>query len=482
MRTESDFIGQREIPKDALYGIHSLRACENFPDQTPFNIKWYKAMGQVKLACYLTTEAFGDAVKRSGRQPKWLTLPDSNTLKALQWAASQVAAGEYFSYFIVPAIQGGAGTSINMNVNEVIVNLALIHLGFLPGNYSEIDPVEHANIYQSTNDVVPTALRVAAMNMLKQLEEGINLSRTSFEYLENEYAKVLRLGYTQMQEAVPTTFGRFFSTWSDALSRDWWRVSKAFERLKEVNLGGSAIGTSVAVPRYVTMHVVQHLQQVTGLPVTRAENLQDITANLDSFVEVHAILKAHAVNLEKLSSDIRLLASDIAGAHQITLPAVQMGSTIMPAKVNPVIAEYCISVAHQVYSNDSLITSLSAQGCLELNAYLPLIGHALLESLQLLSSCHQVLSDKLLKGLSIDASAAFRRIIASPAVTTLLVPALGYHQATDIAKRMRQTGWTIFQVNEQMNFMPDEALAALISPSEVLKGGFSIDDIQVYHG
>lgn len=481
MRTESDFIGQCEIPIDALYGIHSLRACENFPNHTPFHIAWYKAMGQVKLACYLTVEAFDDAIKRSGRHSKWLTLPDPDTLNALQWAASQVAAGEYFNHFVVPAIQGGAGTSINMNVNEILANLALVHRGFLPGNYTEIDPIAHANIYQSTNDVVPTSLRVAAMTMLQGLEEGINHTRASFEHLEKEHSNTLRLGYTQMQEAVPTTFGRFFSTWSDALSRDWWRVSKSFERIKEVNIGGSAIGTSAGVPRYVAIQIVQHLQQVTGLPVTRAENLQDNTSNLDSFVEVHAILKAHAVNIEKLSSDIRLLASDIVGSHQMSIPAVQMGSTIMPAKVNPVIAEYCISVAHQVYTNDSLITRLCAQGCLELNAYLPLIGHALLESLQLLSSCHQVLSDKLLKGLSIDASAAFRRIIASPAVTTLLVPALGYHQATEIAQCMRQNGWTVFQVNEQMNFMSDEALAALLNPSEVLKGGFSIDDIQVHH-
>lgn len=482
MRTESDFLGERTLPKTALYGIHSLRAAENFPDSSRFQIEWYQAMGQVKLACYKTYEAFRGAIARSGKPAKGLHTIEQVRLNAMLDAAAKVAAGEHFDQFIVPAIQGGAGTSINMNVNEIIANLALMDCGYVPGQYAEIHPIEDANIYQSTNDVVPTALRVATMVMLKQLEESINRSRAAFEGLEKQYHQTPRMGYTQMQEAVPTTFGRYFSTWADAFGRDWWRVSKAFERIKEVNLGGSAIGTSAAVPRYFAMQVVQHLQQLTALPITRAENLQDITANLDSFVEVHAILKAHAVNLEKMSSDLRLLASDIAGRQQLRLPAVQMGSTIMPGKVNPVIAEYIISMTHQVYSNDALITRLCGQGCLELNAYLPAIGHALLGSIKGLQSCNLALANKLLTGLGVNVSGAWQQTIASPAITTLLVPALGYAAATRIAEAMRQNGWTIFEANQHLQFLPDNTLTKMLSPSEITKGGFTIDDLEAYNG
>ncbi len=192
------------------------------------------------------------------------------------------------------------------------------------------------------------------------------------EKLEKKYRNTLRIAYTQMQEAVPSTYGRLFSSYSDALSRDWWRVSKCLERIKVVNLGGSAIGTSIAVPKYFVAEVVSRLQQITGLPVTRGENLSDATSNLDPFVEVHGILKAHAVTLEKMANDLRLLASDIHGGHSLSIPKKQTGSSIMPGKVNPVIPEYVISCAHRVYSNDQLIAGLSAQGCLELNAYLPL--------------------------------------------------------------------------------------------------------------
>ncbi len=267
-----------------------------------------------------------------------------------------------------------------------IANRALQMTGHKPGDYDLIDPIEDANIFQSTNDVVPTALRVAAMQLLLELENAINELRKAMEELEKRYRNTLRIAYTQMQEAVPSTYGRLFSSYSDALSRDWWRVSKCLERIKVVNLGGSAIGTSIAVPRYFVAEVVPRLQQLTGLPVTRGENLSDATSNLDPFVEVHGILKAHAVTMEKMVSDLRLLASDIHGEHSLTIPKKQTGSSIMPGKVNPVIPEYVISCSHRVYSNDQLIAGLSAQGCLELNAYLPVIGHALLDSLKLLIS------------------------------------------------------------------------------------------------
>ena len=240
-----------------------------------------------------------------------------------------------------------------MNINEIITNRALEKLDHTPGSYHVADPVEAANIFQSTNDVVPTALRIAAMQLLNTLEEAINDLRLDTEAAEKSYRNALRIGYTQMQQAVPTTYGRLFSTYCDALSRDWWRISKCLERIKVVNLGGSAIGTSIAVPRYFTVEVVKTLQQISGLPLTRGENLSDATSNLDPLVEVHGILKAHAVNLEKMVNDLRLLASDLHESHEVQLPKKQVGSSIMPGKVNPVIPEFVVSAAHKVYGNDS---------------------------------------------------------------------------------------------------------------------------------
>src|SRR5512138_370851 len=312
LRNESDAFGEKKVPADALYGIHATRAVENFPDQSPFFPEWYRALGLVKEACYLTYSDFRKALLQKypdGKTP--LTLIPEEIVLVLIQAAQEVAKGMHFAHFIVPGISGGAGTSINMNVNEIIANAALVKLGKKPGKYSIIDPVEHANVFQSTNDVVPTALKVALMQLLNVLESTVNELRGEVERLENGHRFDLRVGYTQMQEAVPSTFGRLFSAYSEALSRDWWRVSKCFERIKQVNLGGSAIGTGMAVPRYFIMEAIPRLQNLSGLPLARSENLSDATSNLDPFVEIHATLKSHAVNLEKMSSDIRLLSADI---------------------------------------------------------------------------------------------------------------------------------------------------------------------------
>ncbi|MCX6258467.1 MAG: lyase family protein, partial [Bacteroidia bacterium] len=343
MRTEQDFIGEKTIETNALYGIHSLRARENFPDNTPFHIEWYKALGLTKLACYLTYQSFKkSALEKFDEKSLSISFIPDNIIELLIKSAEEVANGDYFSHFIVPAIQGGAGTSINMNVNEIIANASLLKSGSQPGNYSLIDPIEHANVFQSTNDVIPTSLKIAVMKQLIVLEESINKLRSKVEEHENNNRNHLRIGYTQMQEAVPSSFGLLFSTYSEALSRDWWRVSRCFERIKVVNLGGSAIGTGIAVPRYFIMEAARQLQQLTGLPVTRSENMTDATCNLDPFVEVHAILKAHAVNLEKIVSDIRLLSSDLNGGKELQIPGKQVGSSIMPGKVNPVIPEFVV--------------------------------------------------------------------------------------------------------------------------------------------
>jgi aspartate ammonia-lyase len=479
MRTEKDFLGEVTIPPEALYGIHSYRARQNFPGHAPFPIEWFRATGMVKLACYKTVSKFREAVQQEHPDlVSHLRLPDAKRMDALESAASEVASGSFFEHFIVPAIQGGAGTSINLNINEIITNSALIRLEKAPGDYQYLDPIEHANIFQSTNDVIPTALTVASMLLLNDLEEVINSSRSAFEKLETTYRNSLRLGYTQMQEAVPSTYGQLFSTYSEALSRDWWRVSKAYERIKVVNLGGGAIGTGISIPRFFIMEVVPALKKLTSLPVTQGENLNDATCNLDKWVEVHAILKAHAVNLEKIVSDLRLLASGVSSKPDIGLPGKQVGSSIMPGKVNPVITEYIISSAHRIYANDQLITTLSAQGCLDLNAYLPEIGCSMLESLKILIRMNNSLKEHMLDGLVVHEEVAREKLFTSPAVTTALSPLIGYHKAAELAKEMKRTGKDIFSANGQLSIIDRGKLLRLMEPENLIKKGFTMNDIR----
>ncbi len=478
MRIESDFLGEREIIADVLYGIHSLRAKENFPDQTPFFIEWYKAIGITKLACYHTYRKFKIAATHLPSNEKTnLNFIDDEILDAMEKSAEEISLGMHFPHFIVPAVQGGAGTSINMNINEIIANRSLQLFGNPPGMYSVIDPTEHSNVYQSTNDVIPTSLRIAIMKLLDELEEAINTLRGKVEELESKYRNILRIGYTQMQEAVPSSYGLLFSTYSEALSRDWWRVSKCSERIKVVNLGGGAIGTGLSIPRYFILEVVQELQMLTKLPLTRGENLQDATCNLDAFVEIHAILKSHAVDLQKMVSDLRLLSSDIS-SREVEIPKKQVGSSIMPGKINPVIPEFVISVSHKIYSNDVLVTSLCAEGCIDLNAYLPVIGHAIIESLKLLIAANQTIHKNLLDGLIVHKDIAESRLLKSPAITTALSPYIGYHQASKLAKEMKTSNSDVYEANRKLQIIDEARLMQILELQNLLKMGFSINDLK----
>jgi aspartate ammonia-lyase len=476
-RVENDLLGSRNIPEDALYGIHALRAHENFPDQTGFPVEWYKSVGIVKQACYETCLTYFDAIvaKYPDKELPFHMIP-KDILSVLIETAKEISAGKYFDHFIVPAISGGAGTSINMNINEIIANAALLKLGHNPGEYSFIDPVEHANIFQSTNDVIPTALKVAMMGLLSGLESAINELRGKVEEKENAHRNDLRIGYTQMQEAVPSSFGKLFSTYSEALSRDWWRVSKCFERIKLVNLGGGATGTGLAIPRFFIMEATGQLQKLSGLPVARSENMADATSSLDSWVEIHATLKAHAVNLEKMVSDLRLLASDLAGNKEVDLPQKQAGSSIMPGKINPVIPEFVISAVHRIYANDQLITALCAQGCLELNAYLPVIGCSLIESMKLLIAADQTIKTNLIGELKINAVTGEEKLFRSPAITTALIPLIGYNKASELAKTMKKKGLDIFAANNEMKLISREKLKILLRPENLLKLGYTLEE------
>jgi aspartate ammonia-lyase len=476
-RIEKDSLGQKQIPADALYGIHAMRAKENFPGNTQFPVEWYKAVGLTKLACYKTYRKFRVSATEKFGQTLPVKMINNDILDALIKATGEVADGKHSDQFIVPAVQGGAGTSINMNINEIITNSALLKTGHQCGEYSFIDPLEHANIYQSTNDVIPTALTVAVMRLLQLLEEQINTLRQKVEEFEKKNREKLRPGYTQMQEAVPSSFGILFSTYSEALSRDWWRVSKCSERIKQVNLGGGAIGTGLSLPRFFIMEVVPELRNLTGLPLAHGENLCDATSNLDKWVEIHATLKAHAVNLEKMSADLRLLASDIAGEKTISIPERQVGSSIMPGKINPVITEFVISAAHKIYSNDVLVSSLSGQGTLELNAYLPVIGCTIIESINLLISCNNTLLHNLFAGLTINEASGYKALINSPSITTALSPHIGYHKAAEIALLMKEKKINIFEANSILKLIDETKLKSILLPGNLLKLGFSLDDL-----
>jgi aspartate ammonia-lyase len=477
-RIENDFLGKKSLPADALYGIHSVRAKENFPDNNTFHIEWYSALGKVKKACYLTAKEFYTKVsEKTAIEELPLKIINSEILDALISASEEVIDGQHFDSFIVPAISGGAGTSINLNINEIITNRALQLLGNKPGDYQKIDPIEEANIFQSTNDVVPTSLKVAGLQLLVTLEESVNNLRFDIEQLEKKHSNHLRKGYTQLQEAVPTSFGKLFSTYSDALSRDWWRVSKCFERIKVVNLGGSAIGSGITVPRFFIMEVTNKLKELSGTPVTRSENLYDTTNNLDAFVEIHGILKAHAVNLEKMVNDLRILSSDLTTNKSLEIPQKQVGSSIMPGKVNPVIAEFVISCSHRIYSNDVLISSLCGQGHLELNAYIPLIGHALLESLKILIACNQTIKNNLIDGLKVYAAEAESSLQMSPSIATALVPYLGYNKAAELARHMKANHTSVYASNKSLKLIGETELRDLLSPQRLLQSGFTLSDI-----
>jgi len=476
-RTEKDSLGEKQIPSDSLYGIHSVRARENFPGNSPFPVEWYKSVGITKLACYNTYRKFRIAAEgRFGKNLPFKIIND-DILDTLSSAAKEVSDGIHFDQFIVPAIQGGAGTSINMNINEIITNSALLNTRHKCGEYTFIDPLEHANIYQSTNDVIPTALTVAVMILLQSLEEKINMLRQKVEEFEKKNREKLRPGYTQMQTAVPSSFGILFSTYNEALSRDWWRVSKCSERIKQVNLGGGAIGTGLSLPRFFIMEVVPELRNLTGLPLAHSENLSDATSNFDKWVEIHATLKAHAVNLEKMASDLRLLSSDLVGERTISIPDRQIGSSIMPGKVNPVIPEFVISATHKIYSNDVLISSLSGQGTLELNAYLPVIGSSVIESINLLISCNVTLLNNLFTGLLINETAGYEAVINSPSVTTALSPHIGYHKAAELAGLMKDKKISIFEANSILKLIDETKLKSILEPGNLLKLGFSLDDL-----
>ena len=461
MRTETDSLGEFAVPCDALYGIHTARALANFPlSGQPCSPSLIRAMALVKLACAQTNAGLGDL--------------DADVADAIAQACHEIAAGQHRDAVRVDALQGGAGTSLNMNVNEVIANRAEEILGGRRGDYRRVHPLHHVNLHQSTNDVFPTALKIAAIESLHALEKAITALQMAVQAKENEFAGIVKVGRTQLQDACPMTLGAEFSAWAEALGRDRWRVFKCEERLRTINLGGTAIGTGLTAPRDYIFRVCEKLREVTRLGLARAENLVDATQNADVFVEVSGILKAHAVNLFKISSDLRLLASGPhAGLGEVALPAVQVGSSVMPGKVNPVVCEAVGQSALQVIAQDTAVTLAAQNGQLELNAFLPLVAHALLGNLALLERTGTIFRERCIEGLQANAERCRELLENSHAQVTALVPTLGYELAAEIAGEAQRSGHTIRSVVLARGLVAESVLDRLLSANAMTALGYA---------
>ncbi|MCX5683986.1 MAG: aspartate ammonia-lyase [Planctomycetota bacterium] len=458
-RKEHDLLGDRDVPAAALHGVHTERAIENFPiARRPVHPALIHAFGAVKLACARTNHELG----------RW----DDARFHAIEQACHEMMEGMLDGHIVVDALQGGAGTSTNMNVNEVLANRALQLLGRAPGDYAALDPVDDINLHQSTNDTYPTALRVAAITLLRSLEREVVALLEEFQRREKEMADVVKIARTQLQDAVLITLGREMSAYAEAFARDRWRIYKCEERLRVVNLGGTAVGTGLAAPRQYIFRAIDHLKDVTGLGLARAENLVEATQNTDVFVEVSGILKALASNLLKISTDLRLLSSGPdAGFGEIRLPERQAGSSIMPGKVNPVIPEAASQAAMVVMCNDQVIAMACSMGNLELNAFLPVIADSLLGSLSLLENACRILRTFCVAGLVANAERCRAHVDSGTAAVTALVEMIGYEAATALAGEARAAGKTVRQLAVEKGLLTAEQFDALISAEAVMRLG-----------
>ncbi|MCL0052652.1 aspartate ammonia-lyase [Peptococcaceae bacterium] len=457
-RVERDLLGTLEIPDDAYYGIHTLRAFYNF------NVSGRRVHPELIKAIAVIKQAAADANMTIGRL-------DRKIGDAIYQAASEVAQGEFLDQFIVDAMQGGAGTSTNMNVNEVIANRAIEILGGKKGDYALVHPIDHVNMGQSTNDVYPTAIRIAAIRLLKRLSESCAVLQGALQKKEALFSGILKVGRTQMQDALPIILGQEFGAYAEAVSRDRWRLYKVEERLRQVNLGGTAIGTSVNTERRYIYLVIERLRSLTGLGLARAENMVDVTQNADVFVEVSGLIKAAAVTLIKISSDLRLLSSGPrAGISEIRLPDLQAGSSIMPGKVNPVMPEMVTQVSYQAISNDFAISMAAQSGQLELNAFLPLIADNLLSSIEILSSAMKLFSERCIEGIEVNEKRCAELLENSVSWVTVLVPKIGYERASELAKKALEKGISLKQAILEEKIMEEKEIDGLLSnPDKMLK-------------
>jgi aspartate ammonia-lyase len=453
-RLEHDLLGEREVPAGRYYGIQTLRALENFP-MTGIPISHYprlvNSLAYIKKAAALANRELG--------------LLEPPLAEAISKACDLIIAGEYHSEFVVDVIQGGAGTSTNMNANEVIANLALERMGYEKGRYDILHPLNHANMSQSTNDVYPTAIRLTLSQKMDGLLREMDGLRQAFAAKGQEFADVIKMGRTQLQDAVPMTLGQEFGAWAVMVGEDMARVREAQALIHEINMGATAIGTGLnAHPDYAAL-VTSKLAEISGVPVIESGNLVEATQDTGAYVQLSGVLKRVAVKLSKICNDLRLLSSGPrAGLNEINLPPMAPGSSIMPGKVNPIIPEVVNQVAFEVIGNDLTVTLAAEAGQLELNVMEPVIAYNLFTSLDLLGRGCRILSERCISGISANREVCRRMVENSIGLVTALNPYIGYEKSTEIANLALASGRSVYEVVLEKGYLSKAALDEILSP------------------
>ena len=470
-RTEEDLLGARKVPLEAYWGIHTLRAMENFrisghviseePD-------FVRGMVQVKKASALANAELGTLA------------PEISD--AIVWACDQILdQGRCMDQFPVDQFQGGAGTSVNMNTNEVVANLALERLGYAKGRYDIVNPNDHVNKSQSTNDAYPTGFRLGLYQAINGVEVELCDLIDTFLGKSKEFAEVIKMGRTQLQDAVPMSLGQEFKAFAVLLDEEIPRLMHNSALLLEVNLGATAIGTGLNTPPGYQEAVVRHLCAITGLPIVGAQNLLEATSDTGAYVSMHATLKRLAVKLSKICNDLRLLSSGPrAGLGEIRLPERQAGSSIMPAKVNPVIPEVVNQVCFKVIGNDVAITFAAEAGQLQLNVMEPLIGQAIFESIHLLTHAMRALRELCITGIEANEAVCRRYVLGSIGIVTYLNEVIGHHNGDLVGRECARSGRNVREVVLEMGLLDEDVLDELLSPENLLRPRYR--DMNVYSG
>lgn len=465
VRIEKDFLGEKEVPRDAYYGVQTMRAAENFP------ITGYRIDESLITAIAIVKKSAAQANAAIGQLDKGIG-------NAIIKAAEEVAEGKLHEQFIVDPIQGGAGTSINMNANEVIANRALELLGYEKGAYSIISPNSHVNMAQSTNDSFPTAIHIAVLTGVESLLEAMGELHAAFEAKAREFAPILKMGRTHLQDAVPIRLGQEFEAYARVLARDIERVQFARRNLYEVNMGATAVGTGLnADPAYIEK-VVECLAENSGFPLKRAEHLVDATQNTDAYVELSSAMKGCMVNMSKIANDLRLMASGPrAGLGEIALPARQPGSSIMPGKVNPVMAEVLNQTAFQVIGNDHTIALASEAGQFELNVMEPVLVFNLLQSIRIMTNVFGAFRTYCLEGIQANKEKMEQYVNNSVGIITAINPHVGYETAAAIAKEAIATGKSVRELCVERHVLSSEELDIILHPDEMTEPGIAGKDL-----
>ena len=464
-RVEKDSIGVKDIPEEVYYGVQTLRAAENF-HITGLNMhpEIINSLAYIKKASAITNCEVGILEKKKAQ--------------AIVQACDEIIEGKFHDDFIVDPIQGGAGTSLNMNANEVIANRAIEILGGKKGDYTIVNPNDDVNCGQSTNDVIPTAGKMTSLHLLQNLKKQLLRLYDALNEKAKEFDHVIKMGRTQMQDAVPIRLGQEFKAYSVAIMRDIHRMDKAMDEMRTLNMGGTAIGTGINADENYLRRIVPNLSEISGMEFMQAFDLIDATQNLDSFVAVSGAVKACAVTLSKMSNDLRLMSSGPrAGFGEINLPAKQNGSSIMPGKVNPVIPEVVNQVAFNIIGNDMTITMAAEAGQLELNAFEPIIFYCMFQSIDTLGYAVETLVDNCIVGITANEERCRQLVENSVGIITAICPHVGYEKTADIAKKAINSNESVRSLILKENIMDEEELSRILDPIHMTEPGISGKDV-----